>query len=115
MRGMVTAIECEFLVDGLVLRYRTDTGSDGLPPGEGAFLPCSFWLADIYAMQGPRDEAYALFERLLGLANDVGPLSEVYDTGAKRLAGNVPQAFLHLALIATALNLDGVDPRQQRN
>ncbi len=106
MLGTVAAIERELLVDGFVLRYRTQAGADGLPPGEGAFLPCSFWLADIYALQGREAEARALFERLLGLANDVGLLSEEYDPAAKRQVGNFPQAFSHLALIRTATTID---------
>ncbi len=93
------------MVDGFVLRYRTEETQDGLPPGEGAFLPCSFWLADNWMQQGRREEAQALFERLLGLRNDVGLLAEEYDPRAKRQLGNFPQAFSHLALIGTALNL----------
>ncbi|MPZ37567.1 MAG: glycoside hydrolase family 15 protein [Rhizobiales bacterium] len=114
VRGTVAAIERELLVDGLVLRYRTKTDVDGLPPGEGAFLPCSFWLADTYALQKRDAEARALFERLLSLSNDVGLLAEEYDSQAKRLVGNFPQAFSHLALIGTALNLHDVGPAQQR-
>ena len=105
MLGTVAAIERDLLVDGFVLRYRTQAGADGLPPGEGAFLPCSFWLADIYAMQGRQTEADALFARLLGLVNDIGLLSEEYDPVAKRQVGNVPQAFSHLALIRTAITI----------
>ncbi len=103
--GTVAAIERELLVDGFVLRYRTQAGADGLPPGEGAFLPCSFWLADVYVLQGREREGHALFERLLGLANDVGLLSEEYDPKAARQVGNVPQAFSHLALIRTAMTM----------
>jgi GH15 family glucan-1,4-alpha-glucosidase len=87
------------------LRYRTEKGADGLPPGEGAFLPCSFWLADNYSLQGREDEAKALFETLLTLRNDVGLLSEEYDPRAGRLVGNFPQAFSHLAIVNTALCL----------
>ena len=105
MLGTVAAIERELLVDGFVLRYRTQAGADGLPPGEGAFLPCSFWLADIYVLQGRDAEARALFTRLLGLMNDVGLLSEEYDPKARRQVGNVPQAFSHLALIRTATTI----------
>jgi GH15 family glucan-1,4-alpha-glucosidase len=112
--GTIAAIERELLVDGFVLRYRTEHGGDGLPPGEGAFLPCSFWLVDAYALQGRTAEAHALFERLLGLANDVGLLSEEYDTRARRLVGNFPQAFSHLALIGSALNIHGTGPAQQQ-
>jgi GH15 family glucan-1,4-alpha-glucosidase len=106
--GTVQAIEQDLLRHGLVARY--DAGGsqvDGLPDGEGAFLACSFWLADNYALSGRTDEAHALFERLLGLRNDVGLLSEEYDVGRKRQVGNFPQAFSHLALINTAFNLAG--------
>jgi GH15 family glucan-1,4-alpha-glucosidase len=78
---------------------------DGLPPGEGAFLPCTFWLADNYALAGRYDEARQLFERLLGLTNDVGLISEEYDPQGKRLLGNFPQAFTHVGLVNTACNL----------
>ena len=109
VRGTVAAIERELLSDGFVLRYRTEAGADGLPPGEGAFLPCSFWLVDNYAKQGRTAEARALFQRLLALRNDLGLLSEEYDPRAKRQLGNFPQAFSHLALVNTALSL-GDDP-----
>ena len=107
VQGTVRAIERDLLVDGFVLRYRTEGGDDGLPVGEGAFLACSFWLASAWHMQGRYDEAKALFERLLGLCNDVGLLSEEYDPRAKRFTGNFPQAFSHVALITTALTLAG--------
>jgi len=103
--GTVKAIEEDLLRDGFVLRYRTESAVDGLPPGEGAFLACTFWLVDAYAMQGRRDEAEKLFERLLGLCNDVGLLSEEYDPRARRLVGNFPQAFSHVALVAAAMTL----------
>ena len=102
--GTIDAIEKELLVDGLVMRYRTEGKSDGLPAGEGAFLPCSFWLADAYALQGRNHEAVALFERLVGLANDVGLLAEEYDPKASRQVGNFPQAYSHLALIGSVLS-----------
>ena len=105
VRGTVECIERELVVDGLVLRYDTGRTEDGLPPGEGAFLACSFWLADCYAMLGRRADAVALFERLRALANDVGLLSEEYDPKAKRFCGNFPQAFSHIALLNTAFNL----------
>ena len=92
------------------------TASDGLPPGEGAFLACSFWLADNYALQGRDDEARALFERLLALRNDVGLLAEEYDPAARRQVGNFPQAFSHIALVSTATTLargSTSDPRRQ--
>jgi GH15 family glucan-1,4-alpha-glucosidase len=106
--GTVKAVEDELLIDGFVLRYRTEYGSDGLPPGEGAFLPCSFWLASVYQKQGRHDEATTLFKRLLSLRNDTGLLSEEYDPSAERQTGNFPQAYSHLALIGTALTLDGL-------
>ena len=106
MRGTIEAIERNLVVDGLVLRYRTHkTGVDGLPPGEGVFLPCSFWLVDCLELIGRHDDAYDLFERLLALANDVGLLAEEYDPRAKRLLGNFPQAFTHLALVNSAFNV----------
>jgi GH15 family glucan-1,4-alpha-glucosidase len=108
--GTVRAIERELLESGLVLRYRTAESNDGLPPGEGAFLACSFWLADNYALMGRREDALALFERLLSLRNDVGLLSEEYDPVARRLLGNFPQAFSHVGLVNTAFNLT---PRQR--
>ena len=103
--GTVKAIEDELLQDGLVLRYRTENGVDGLSRGEGAFLACSFWLASNYALLGRMDEARRLFEYLLTLCNDVGLLAEEYDPHAKRQVGNFPQAFSHIALINTAYNL----------
>jgi GH15 family glucan-1,4-alpha-glucosidase len=110
MVGTVKAIERELLQDGFVLRYRTDQVEDGLPAGEGAFLACSFWLADNYALSGRTEEALSLFERLLALRNDVGLLAEQYDPLARRLVGNFPQAFSHVGLINTAFNLT---PQQQ--
>jgi GH15 family glucan-1,4-alpha-glucosidase len=100
--GTVAAIEHRLLVDGLVLRYSTEGGVDALPSGEGAFLPCSFWLADCYLLMGRRAEGEALFERLLGLCNDVGLLAEEYDPRARRMLGNFPQALTHMALLNTA-------------
>ncbi len=101
----VEAIQRELVDDGFVLRYRTSASVDGLPPGEGAFLPCSFWLVDALAILGRQDEASALFERLLAVRNDVGLLSEEYDPRARRLVGNFPQAFSHITLVDTASNL----------
>jgi GH15 family glucan-1,4-alpha-glucosidase len=103
--GTVAAIERELMADGLVRRYSTASGVDGLPAGEGAFLACTFWLADNYAMMGRYDEARTLFERLLALRNDVGLLAEEYDPRDLRQLGNFPQAFSHVALINTAHNL----------
>jgi GH15 family glucan-1,4-alpha-glucosidase len=104
MVATVEAIRRELLDDGFVMRYlpRDDAAVDGLSGGEGVFLPCSFWLADVLALQGRRDEAVELFERLLSLRNDVGLLSEEYDPHARRQLGNFPQAFTHLALVNTA-------------
>jgi GH15 family glucan-1,4-alpha-glucosidase len=103
VQGTVAAIERELLVDGsFVLRYRTDPNVDGLPDGEGAFLACSFWLVNNYAMQGRHAEATRLFESLLLLCNDVGLLAEEYDPRARRMRGNFPQAFSHLALVDAA-------------
>src|SRR3984885_10503231 len=100
--GTIAAIERELLVDGLVMRYSTRTGVDALPAGEGAFLPCSFWLADCYALTGRRAEGEALFERLLSLRHDVGLLAEEYDPRSGRMLGNFPQALTHMALVNTA-------------
>jgi GH15 family glucan-1,4-alpha-glucosidase len=109
------AIRRDLTVDGLVLRYRSDDGVDGLPPGEGVFLACSFWLADNLCMQGRWDEAHELFERLLALANGVGLLAEEYDPIARRQLGNFPQAFSHVALVNTAMNLgERQKPAEQR-
>ncbi|MGH7347382.1 MAG: glycoside hydrolase family 15 protein, partial [Candidatus Rokuibacteriota bacterium] len=105
MLGTVAAIRKHLTSDGLVARYQTTPELDGLPPGEGAFLACTFWLADNLALQGKRAEARALFARLLDIRNDVGLLSEQYDPGARRLLGNFPQAFSHVGLINTARNL----------
>ncbi len=105
IRRTVRAIEDDLLVDGLVRRYRTETATDGLPGGEGAFLACSFWYVDNLALQGRRDEARALFTKLLALRNDVGLLAEEYDPGSGRMLGNFPQAFSHIALVNSALAL----------
>jgi GH15 family glucan-1,4-alpha-glucosidase len=106
-RGTVETIERELSQDGFVLRYHPDRSRevDGLPPGEGAFLACSFWLADDLRLLGSSDDAWALFERLLALRNDVGLLSEEYDVDTHRLVGNFPQAFSHVSLVNTARNL----------
>jgi GH15 family glucan-1,4-alpha-glucosidase len=103
--GTTAAIARELNHNGFVCRYDTDSTIDGLPPGEGAFLPCTFWLADNYALQGRRDEARALFDRLLAVRNDVGLLSEEFDPVANRLLGNFPQAFSHVSLVGSAYNL----------
>jgi GH15 family glucan-1,4-alpha-glucosidase len=114
VQGTVDAIARELMADGFVLRYRTESGADGLPAGEGAFLACSFWLADCLHMQGRTKEARALFERLLSLRNDLGLLAEEYDPRTKRLVGNFPQAFSHLALVGTAMNLGNEGPAHKR-
>ncbi len=101
----VAAIERELMVDGFISRYRTHKVDDGLPPGEGTFLACTFWMVDNLALQGRMDEAHALYERLVSLTNDVGLLSEEYDPQTQRFTGNFPQAFSHVALVHTGLNL----------
>jgi GH15 family glucan-1,4-alpha-glucosidase len=103
--GTVAAVEARLLEGGFVRRYDSGKRVDGLPAGEGAFLPCSFWLADNWALMGRDAEAAAMFERLVGLGNDVGLLAEEYDVPGKRLVGNFPQAFSHVSLVNTALNL----------
>jgi len=105
MVGTVKAIERRLLVDGFVMRYDTGETADGLPPGEGAFLACSFWLADNLVLQGRIEEAREMFERLLSLRNDVGLLAEEFDPRLGRQVGNFPQAFSHVALVNTAFNL----------
>ena len=105
VRGTLAAIERELIVDGLVLRYRTEANVDGLPPGEGPFLACSFWLADAYEMLGRHEEAERMFEHLLSFRNDLGLLAEEYDPRAGRQLGNFPQGFSHIALVNTANNL----------
>jgi GH15 family glucan-1,4-alpha-glucosidase len=114
--GTVEAVQRELCVDGFVLRYPTEESDDGLPPGEGAFLPCTFWLVDALAMIGRRDEAVELFERLLGLCNDVGLLSEEYDPRVGRLVGNFPQAFSHIGLVNSAMVLSRAEraPSEER-
>jgi GH15 family glucan-1,4-alpha-glucosidase len=105
VRGTVEAIERNLMVDGFIMRYNTQSGKDGLPPGEGAFLACSFWFVDNLILLGRLQEAEQMFDRLCGLCNDVGLLSEEYDPHAKRLVGNFPQAFSHIALVNSAHNL----------
>jgi GH15 family glucan-1,4-alpha-glucosidase len=115
VQGTVQAIARDLMTDGLVVRYATKQEVDGLPAGEGAFLACSFWLADNFALLGRRDDAVRLFERLLELRNDVGLLSEEYDPVKRRLVGNFPQAFSHVSLINTASNLSrGAGPAEDR-
>ncbi len=106
MRGTVKAIRAELMADGFVKRYLTHDTDDGLPPGEGAFLACTFWLVDNLAMTGEIEEAEQIFERLLGLRNDVGLLAEEYDPVDGRLLGNFPQALSHVGLVTSAYNID---------
>lgn len=113
--GTVAAVERELCPDGFVQRYSHGDGVDGLPPGEGAFLTCTFWLADAFALAGETERARQVFERVLGLSNDIGLLAEEYDTAKQRMVGNFPQALSHLALVETAGNLSGPGgPSHQR-
>jgi GH15 family glucan-1,4-alpha-glucosidase len=105
VRATVEAIERELMVGGFVHRYRSEDTPDGLPAGEGVFLPCSFWLADALALMGRKRDATRIYERMLALRNDVGLLSEEYDPRARRMLGNFPQALTHVALVNTARNL----------
>jgi GH15 family glucan-1,4-alpha-glucosidase len=114
VQGTVRAIEKELMTDGFVRRYTTTENVDGLPPGEGAFLACTFWLADNYSAVGRLDEAVTLFERLLSLRNDVGLLAEEWDPVAQRMTGNFPQAFSHVPLVFTARNLSHALEGQSR-
>jgi GH15 family glucan-1,4-alpha-glucosidase len=115
--GTVRYIQKELYRDGFLARYPTRENVDGLPPGEGAFLLCTFWLADALQLLGDHDEAREIFERLLGLQNDVGLLSEQYDPKTRRLLGNFPQAFSHVGLVNTARNLThpGAGPSHDRS
>jgi GH15 family glucan-1,4-alpha-glucosidase len=108
VRGTVHAIESNLMADEFIVRYTTKADVDGLPPGEGVFLACTFWLADNLALMGRQEDALRLFKRLLDLRNDVGLLSEEYDSRKKRLLGNSPQAFSHVCLVNTACNLSRV-------
>jgi GH15 family glucan-1,4-alpha-glucosidase len=116
VRGTVAAIERELMQDGLLRRYHAMGEVDGLPGGEGAFLACSFWLCDVYQLCGRVADAHALFERLVGYANDLGLLAEEYDPRTGRQLGNFPQAFSHVSLINTAhaLSVDSVGASEQR-
>ena len=114
VKATVEAIERELMSDGLVLRYDTSRVNDGLPPGEGVFLACSFWMVSSLKAIGRIDDARALFERLLPLCNDLGLLSEEYDTKLKRLVGNFPQAFSHIALVNAAFDLEGGAGKRDR-
>jgi GH15 family glucan-1,4-alpha-glucosidase len=114
VKGTVEAIERELMPDGLVLRYDTSKADDGLPPGEGVFLACSFWMVSALKAIGRPHDARSLFERLLGLRNDLGLLSEEYDIAGKRLVGNFPQAFSHIALVNAAFDLDSASNARLR-
>jgi GH15 family glucan-1,4-alpha-glucosidase len=111
MTRTIEAIEEDLLVDGFLLRYRTHETTDGLPPGEGTFLMCSFWLVDCMVLTGRVDEANAMFARLVGVANDLGLLSEQYEPLGSRMLGNFPQAFSHVALVTSALALSEASSR----
>ncbi len=114
--GTIAAVERKLMRDGLVLRYDTGGTDDGLPPGEGAFLACTFWLADAYVLTGRQNAARAQFERLMLLRNDVGLLAEEYDPRTRRMLGNFPQAFSHIAMVNTAHNLEhAAKPCTQRS
>ena len=116
VQGTIRAVEQELLRDGLLLRYSTEQTDDGLPGSEGVFLACSFWLADAYVLQGRLDDAERLFERLLGMRNDLGLLAEEYDVARRRLVGNFPQGFSHIGLVNTAYNLSRANgPARQRS
>ena len=116
MLGTIAAVEKRLFVDGFLRRYDPATSPDGVPGGEGVFLACSFWLADAYVLTGRMADARRLFERLVSLRNDVGLLSEEYDTTRRRLVGNFPQAFSHIALVNTAHNLARAEkPAKQRS
>jgi len=114
--GTVATVERRLMRDGFVIRYDASSGVDGQTSDEGAFLPCSCWLADCLALQGRDEDARALFERVLSVRNDVGLLSEEYGTASHRLLGNFPQAFSHVSLISTARNLSRgvVGPAERR-
>ena len=115
VEGTIATIEQRLLRDGFVRRYDTQDTDDGLPPGEGAFLACSFWLVDVFIMQNRMADAERMFRRLVALRNDLGLLSEEYDPRAKRLVGNFPQAFSHMALVNSAYNLTRSEkPVEQR-
>ena len=115
MVGTIEAIERKLMIGGFVRRYDTASSNDGLPPGEGVFLACSFWLVDAYVLLGRVEDAQQLFMRLIALRNDVGLLSEEYDPASGELLGNFPQAFSHVALVNSAFNLTrALKPAEQR-
>jgi GH15 family glucan-1,4-alpha-glucosidase len=114
MKNTIREIERRLVFRGLVVRYETASGIDGLPPGEGAFLACSFWLVDNYILQGRRREAEKLYAKLVRIANDVGLLAEEYDPRARRMLGNFPQAFSHVALVNSGMNLLSAASRSRK-
>jgi GH15 family glucan-1,4-alpha-glucosidase len=114
IRGTIEAIEKGLMQGGFVKRYDTGKVKDGLPAGEGAFLACSFWMVSCLKAIGREDDARQLFDRLLGLCNDLGLLSEEYDVDRKRLVGNFPQAFSHISLVNAAFDLEGQDGHRGR-
>jgi GH15 family glucan-1,4-alpha-glucosidase len=114
VRGTIEAIERELMAGGFVLRYDTEIVQDGLPPGEGVFLACSFWMVSALKAIGRENDARTLFNRLLALRNDLGLLSEEYDVDRKRLVGNFPQAFSHISLINAAFDLERKEETHHR-
>jgi len=114
VRGTIEAIERELMKDGFVMRYDTEIAQDGLPPGEGVFLACSFWMVSALKAIGRINDARELFNRLLALRNDVGLLSEEYDVEHHRLVGNFPQAFSHIALVNAAFDLERKEETHHR-
>jgi GH15 family glucan-1,4-alpha-glucosidase len=117
VRSTIELIERELTQDGMVHRYHPEKSEsvDGLPPGEGSFLPCSFWMVDCLALLGRTTEAKSLFESLLSKASPLGLLAEEFDAGRNRLVGNYPQAFTHIGLVNSAQNLGDVGPADQRS
>jgi GH15 family glucan-1,4-alpha-glucosidase len=114
VRGTILAIEKYLMPHGFVMRYNTATAQDGLPPGEGVFLACSFWMVSNLKLLGREADARELFERVLSVANDVGLLAEEYDVSRKRLVGNFPQALSHIALVNAAFDLFGKGGASER-
>ncbi len=115
VHGTIEAIEKKLMRNGFLLRYDTSESADGLPPGEGAFLACSFWMVSCLKMIGRDADARELFERLLALRNDVGLLAEEYDVDKRRQVGNFPQAFSHIALVNAAFELEKPEARQRHH
>ena len=114
IRGTIAAVEKHMMRDGFVLRHDPRELASGQPPLEGAFLACSLWLADAYVLSGDPDKAQVLFDRVVGIANDVGLLAEEYDSDARRQTGNFPQALTHIALVNTAHNLSAARQKSEK-